>query len=61
MGIDIAYALTRPGQYRVLFSDKVDLGDVDSPGGLGAFQLLVDAVSKMLSVRGDDRGADAKR
>jgi hypothetical protein len=39
----------------VLFSDKVDLGDGDSPGGLAAFQLLVDAVSRMLTVRGDDR------
>jgi AcrR family transcriptional regulator len=51
----IAYALANPGQYRVLFSDKVDLGDGDSPGGLAAFQLLVDAVSKILGVRGDDR------
>jgi AcrR family transcriptional regulator len=51
----IAYALAHPGQYRVLFSDKVDLGDGDSPGGLAAFQLLVDAVSRMLTVRGDDR------
>jgi AcrR family transcriptional regulator len=51
----IAYALAHPGQYRVLFSDKVDLGDGDSPGGLAAFQLLVDAVSRMLSERGDDR------
>jgi AcrR family transcriptional regulator len=51
----IAYALAHPGQYRVLFSDKVDLGDGDSPGGLAAFQLLVDAVSRMLGVRGDDR------
>ena len=51
----IAYAIAHPGQYRVLFSDKVDLGDGDAPGGRAAFQLLVDAVSKMLAIRGDDR------
>ena len=51
----IAYALAHPGQYRVLFSNKVDLGDGDSPGGLAAFQLLVDAVARMLAVLGDDR------
>ena len=51
----VAYALERPGQYRVLFSDKVDLGDGDSPGGLAAFQLLVDAVSRMLADLGDAR------
>ncbi len=51
----VAYALDHPGQYRVLFSDKVDLGDGDSPGGLAAFQLLVDAVAGMLGALGDDR------
>jgi AcrR family transcriptional regulator len=51
----IAYALAHPGQYRVLFSNKVDLGDGDSPGGLAAFQLLVDAVARMLAAHGDDR------
>jgi len=51
----VAYAIDHPGQYRVLFSDKVDLGDGDAPGGLAAFQLLVDAVSRMLAVREDDR------
>jgi hypothetical protein len=51
----VAYAIDHPGQYRVLFSDKVDLGDGDSPGGLAAFQLLVDAVARMLAGLGDDR------
>jgi AcrR family transcriptional regulator len=51
----IAYALAHPGQYRVLFSNKVDLGDGDAPGGLAAFQLLIDAVARMLAVLGDDR------
>ena len=51
----VAYAIEHPGQYRVLFSDKVDLGDGDSPGGLAAFQLLVDSVARMLNALGDDR------
>ena len=51
----VDYALDHPGQYRVLFSDKVDLGDGDSPGGLAAFQLLIDAVARMLDRIGDDR------
>jgi len=51
----IAYALAHPGQYRVLFSNKVDLGDGDAPGGLAAFQLLIDAVALMLAVLGDER------
>jgi AcrR family transcriptional regulator len=51
----VAYAMERPGQYRVLFSDKVDLGDGDSPGGLAAFQLLVDKVAQMLDELEDRR------
>ena len=51
----VAYAMERPGQYRVLFSDKVDLGDGKSPGGLAAFQLLVDAVARILDVLDDPR------
>jgi AcrR family transcriptional regulator len=51
----VAYAMERPGQYRVLFSDKVDLGDGDAPGGLAAFQLLVDKVAQMLGELGDPR------
>ena len=51
----VAYAMERTGQYRVLFSDKVDLGDGDAPGGLAAFQLLVDAVARMLDANGDLR------
>jgi AcrR family transcriptional regulator len=51
----VAHALEHPGQYRVLFSDKVDLGDGESPGGLAAFQLLVDTVARMLTAVGDGR------
>lgn len=51
----VAHALDHPGQYRVLFSDKVDLGDGKSPGGLAAFQLLVDAVARMLDALDDPR------
>jgi AcrR family transcriptional regulator len=52
----VAYAMEHTGQYRVLFSDKVDLGDGDSPGGLAAFQLLVDVVTRILDALGDRRG-----
>jgi AcrR family transcriptional regulator len=51
----VRYAMERPGQYRVLFSDKVDLGDGKAPGGMAAFQLLVDAVAHMLAVIHDPR------
>jgi AcrR family transcriptional regulator len=51
----VAYALAHPGQYRVLFSNKVDLGDGDAPGGLAAFQLLVDSIAAMLAARSDPR------
>lgn len=51
----VQFALDRPGQYRVLFSNKVDLGGGDAPGGLAAFQLLIDMVARMLRANGDDR------
>jgi AcrR family transcriptional regulator len=51
----VSYAMQRPGQYRVLFSDKVALGDGKAPGGLAAFQLLVDAIAAMLDARDDPR------
>jgi AcrR family transcriptional regulator len=51
----VVYAMERPGQYRVLFSDKVELGDGKSPGGLAAFQLLVDNVAQMLDELDDPR------
>jgi AcrR family transcriptional regulator len=50
----VAFALERPGQYRVLFSNKVDVG-AESPGGLEAFGLLIDAVTAMLASRNDPR------
>jgi AcrR family transcriptional regulator len=53
----VAYAMEHTGQYRVLFSDKVDLGDGDAPGGLAAFQLLVDVVTRILDTIGDPRDA----
>jgi AcrR family transcriptional regulator len=51
----VDYALTHPGQYRVLFSGKVGLGDGSSPGGLAAFRLLVDAVARILTAVDDPR------
>jgi AcrR family transcriptional regulator len=50
----VAFALERPGRYRVLFSNKIDLGD-DSPTGTAAFDLLVAAVGDILERTGDDR------
>jgi len=51
----VRFALERPGQYRVLFSNKVDLGGEGIPGGLAAFQLLIDMVARMLVTNGDER------
>ncbi len=50
----VAFALERPGRYRVLFSNKIDLG-ADSPTGTAAFDLLVSTVGDVLERRGDDR------
>lgn len=50
----VAFARERPGQYRVMFSNRIDVG-ASTPGGLAAFQLLVDAVSRILSLQLDDR------
>ena len=41
--------------YRVLFSNKLDLGDQPSAVGRSAFQLLVDDVTTILALLDDDR------
>jgi AcrR family transcriptional regulator len=51
----VQFALEHPGQYRVLFSNKIDLGDEGGPVGISAFHLLVDNVADMLRVLDDDR------
>lgn len=56
----VRFALEHPGQYRVMFSNEIDLAlDCDgmdpSSIGMSAFQILVDLVSAMLDERGDHR------
>ena len=53
------FAFERQGQYRVLFSNRIDLEpaspDAEPPGGMETFQLLIDLVARMLDTLGDDR------
>ncbi len=49
------FALDHPGQYRVMFSNRIELGDADVTIGLAAYQLLVDAVVRILDALGDGR------
>ena len=59
----IKFAFDSPGQYRVLFSNNIDLGfdsgaTMGEPGsgpGLSAFQILIDLVGAILQARDDDR------
>ncbi len=51
----IRFALARPGQYRVLFSNRIDVGPTNESAGQSAFQLLIDIVAEMLAALGDDR------
>ncbi len=61
----VTFAMERPGRYRVLFSNKVDLAGLGAPGdgngatngamGEGAFELLVATVSEMLRAQDDPR------
>jgi AcrR family transcriptional regulator len=51
----VRFAIDQPGQYRVLFSNKLDLGDEPSAVGRSAFQLLVDDVTTILQLLDDDR------
>ncbi len=49
------FAFDHPGQYRVMFSNRIELGDADTTIGLAAYQLLVDAVERILDALDDDR------
>ena len=64
----VSFAMEQRGQYRVLFSNTIDLGmtneeihrlidvpDGTTDAGMAAFQLLIDLVADMLAARGDDR------
>ncbi len=51
----IDFALDRPGQYRVLFSNRLTVDGDEGPVAMAAFEMLVDQVTAMLAARGDDR------
>ena len=63
----VRFAMEHHGQYRVLFSNTIDLAmtpeelgaDIDADDvdnvGMAAFQLLVDQVAEILALNGDDR------
>ncbi len=55
----VRFATEHQGQYRVLFSNPVELEvsatDAARSTGASAFQVLVDLVAAMLAARGDDR------
>jgi AcrR family transcriptional regulator len=51
----VRFAMDHPGQYRVLFSNKVVVPFAHPEIGENSFQLLVDNVSAMLDELGDDR------
>ena len=59
----VRFAMESPGQYRVMFSNTIDVGLVSSGGelavdpGMSAFEILIDLVSAVLDARGDDRDA----
>jgi AcrR family transcriptional regulator len=51
----IQFAIDHPGQYRALFSNKIDLGERSSAVGQACFQLLLDDVTTILHLLDDDR------
>lgn len=59
----VRFAMESPGQYRVMFSNTIDVDLVSSNEGRGikvgfsAFEILIDLVSAILVARGDDRDA----
>jgi len=57
----VRFAMESPGQYRVMFSNTIDVGlvssDLGNSAGFSAFEILIDLVSAVLVARGDDRDA----
>ncbi len=51
----VQFALDHPGQYRVMFSNRMQPVGHSAAIGLAAYQLLVDSVADILDVLGDDR------
>lgn len=53
----VAFAMGRPGQYHVLFSNRIDVGYEGRTVGDSAFDHLVGIVADILDANGDDRDA----
>ena len=51
----VRFALDHPGQYRVMFSNRMRPEGQSAIIGLAAYQLLVDSVAAILDELGDDR------
>ena len=51
----VQFALDHPGQYRVMFSNRMQPEGDSAVIGLAAYQVLVDSVAEILGVLGDDR------
>jgi AcrR family transcriptional regulator len=51
----VEFAMNHRGQYRVLFSNRLDLGMEKPEPGADAFQMLVDLVGAILRANGDGR------
>lgn len=51
------FATTRPGQYRVLFSGRIEIAAETAVVAEATFQILVDLVEAMLTELSDDRSA----
>ncbi len=56
MGIAyVEFAQSHPGQYRVMFSNRIALAGSDDAVAESTFEMLVESVAAMLSALGDDR------
>lgn len=51
----VDFAMRHRGQYRVLFSNRIDVGMENSDVGRSAFRILVDEIAAMLEANDDDR------
>lgn len=51
----VRFAMEQAGKYHVLFSNKIDLAHDGHPVGISAFEMLVEKVTAILDVLGDDR------
>lgn len=53
----VRFAMEHPGQYRVLFSNRIDLGGHSPPSGSEAFDILVELIAAVLDANDDTRPA----